>query len=191
VEESAANSPKGFSQARSERKSRVAANGEAQHSEIQTRRLGLLGTLKVAKGRCGVGSELYRAWLCTFWQGNLEVFGIDSATGLSAESCSHTARGRRKATLTRGPQPSAKERREREGSGARGPPGAWWAAVGRRGARGWLATSGPRAWEKKSRPGEGSWASAWIPGTFSLSLLFSVFIFQNMFSKAILSKNKR
>ena len=97
-----------------------------------------------------MGEELYSAQK---GKKNLELFGIDSATGFSAESCSHTARGRRKATLTRGPQPSAKERREREGSGARGPPGAWWAAVGRRGARGWLATSGPRAWEKKEQAG--------------------------------------
>ena len=68
-----------------------------------------------------MGEELYSAQK---GKKNLELFGIDSATGFSAESCSHTARGRRKATLTRGPQPSAKERREREGSGARGPPGA-------------------------------------------------------------------
>ena len=89
--------------------------------------------------------------------------------GLSAESCSHTARGRRRATLTRGPQPSAKERKEREERGAPPGPRRKWAACGVGGEKEWAEE------ERKPRGKRGRLGCGEKPGKPFLLFLFFFF----------------
>ena len=173
MEENAANSPRGFSRAKSERKVRLLQTEKAQHGEIQRDGLGFV--LCGSEGKDGVRARLGTfIWLQSREEGNIprkqDHFPPEIVSGSETRW-----RRRRKGADARGPEVSER------GGGARLSAREEGGEVGR--AAAWaVRLDGPRGGQAGQR---GEIGLGWLRGSspFSFFFLFFLFYFSKPFFK--------